>query len=494
MGYNTGNGQPTTISSHQTLNDQQKMNTNNYNNSNNNNLNQKHLKMNAIDSDKTATPTNLVKKATFNWNNNNNNNNNASGNNPIQPILTSNADLTGGTHSISSSSSPFSSTSSLSASPPLPIAPSPTLSSSSTAHSANTSLAEQLSTKLCSTSLSGTSSSTSGKMKAEQTPNVPLFNEFNRTQNSNSFSNNNNNNNNNLNSNNNNNNMRRTNYANQRMPYNAGGGSHLSNLNSNNVARNALGVSTNEVLPLNKPIIPLEKVIKHEHTNKHHTKLKGQPSTQQPLAALSAAPSPPVGHTTLVKPATQVTAALSALDDALRKKILTKIDSYLNKIANIESEDMAAALGHILAEFKELKLSNEKMSEAIRLIITHSLSKTDGERMQLSKLFVALHGLEVSADVFMNALKVILQSLFVLESEYHCVKSSVSMYAARAVTDQLISFDELSSLMRHGAHYPLFFLCMQNMHKLNTKEWLRAQLEKSKISLIEMLPSKSSFT
>ena len=162
----------------------------------------------------------------------------------------------------------------------------------------------------------------------------------------------------------------------------------------------------------------------------------------------------------------------------------------MNKIANIESEDMPAALIDILADFKELKLSNEKMSDAIRLIITHSLSKADSERMQLSKLFVALHGLELSADVFMNALKVILQNLFVLESEYHCVKSSVSMYAARAVTDQLISFDELSSLMRHGAHYPLFFLCMQNMHKLNTKEWLRAQLEKSKISLIEMLPSK----
>ena len=33
--------------------------------------------------------------------------------------------------------------------------------------------------------------------------------------------------------------------------------------------KNALGVSNNEVLPLNKPIIPLEKVIKYEH-NKHH--------------------------------------------------------------------------------------------------------------------------------------------------------------------------------------------------------------------------------
>ena len=40
IGYNMGNGQPTTISSsHQTLNEQQKININNYNNNNNNNNN-----------------------------------------------------------------------------------------------------------------------------------------------------------------------------------------------------------------------------------------------------------------------------------------------------------------------------------------------------------------------------------------------------------------------------------------------------------------------
>ncbi len=95
----------------------------------------------------------------------------------------------------------------------------------------------------------------------------------------------------------------------------------------------------------------------------------------------------------------------------------------------------------------------------------------------------------MTADIFLNGFKVILQSLISLESEYHCVKSNISMYAARAVCDLIISLDDLGALMRHGAHYPLFFLCMQNIHKLKTKEWLRAQLEKSRINLIEMLPA-----
>ena len=32
---------------------------------------------------------------------------------------------------------------------------------------------------------------------------------------------------------------------------------------------------------------------------------------------------------------------------------------------------------------------------------------------------------------------------------------------------------------------------MQNMHKIKSQEWLRQQLEKSKVNLVDMLPSKS---
>lgn len=140
------------------------------------------------------------------------------------------------------------------------------------------------------------------------------------------------------------------------------------------------------------------------------------------------------------------------------------------------------------------------MSEAIRIVITYSLTKDDINRLKISQLFIRLHNLEtesglhfMSSEIFINGLKTILQNLQNLESEYHCVKSNISMFAARAVCDQILTLDDLGSMMRHGNHYPLFFLCMQNMHKLETKDWLRSQLEKSKINLIEMLPSSDRY-
>lgn len=154
-----------------------------------------------------------------------------------------------------------------------------------------------------------------------------------------------------------------------------------------------------------------------------------------------------------------------------------------------------------------------QLSEMIRFMVVQTLSKEDIDRLNVSKLFIEFHNASLLPyDVFMNVsieinfykfkkkikflrllkkgFNVILENLSDLESEFHFVKSNISLYAARAVCDGVITFHELACEMKHGAYYPLFFLCMQNMHKIKSQDWLRQQLEKSKINLIDMLPSK----
>ena len=133
------------------------------------------------------------------------------------------------------------------------------------------------------------------------------------------------------------------------------------------------------------------------------------------------------------------------------------------------------------------QLSPEQTSEMLSLAIVRSLNKSDQARLNTHRLFVACHEAGATSDAFFAAFKLVLHNLTNLESEHHFVKSNVSLYAARAVCDQLVGLSELAQLMRHGAHYPLFFLCMQSMHKLRTAEWLRKQLEASKVNLVEML-------
>lgn len=401
--------------------------------------------------------------------------------------------------SISSSSSPFSSTSSLSASPPLPILNDSTANSNMTnsnskpTDQANIKPNSQNSVTLTSNASSSSSSSSSttsnqvdsGYSNTNSQNRINTGNQYIRNFNS----------------------MANGYVNNYNGPKRQSGGQQFMGKqqralfypNSNhNTARNALGVSTNDVLPLNKPIIPLNKVTKYEHNNHYNNK------NVKPKPALN------IFNTNIYNLATQNTAVVKTqkkvnnliLDEGTKQKLLNTIDKYLNEKNKDEENNVEyseSIVNDCLNEFKEFKLTNEKLSEAIRMLITDSLSRSDTDRLELSRLFIRLHATEIesgvlmSSETFVNGLKVILQNLSNLESEYHCVKSNISMFAARAVCNTIMTFDELGAIMKHGAHYPLFFLCMQNMHKLKTKEWMRAELEKSKINLLEMLPSSDRY-
>ncbi len=273
-----------------------------------------------------------------------------------------------------------------------------------------------------------------------------------------------------------------------------------SNFNTNKTSiKNALGVSTNDVLPLNKPIIPLKDVLKLD--NKH---AKSQTKMHSPNESLS-------NHTQTnqvnnMTHTIQNKSKTSAILEETKVKIQHIIDNYLNECISINmnsSSDSSSSTSsengiyiELLKEtsnklLKQFNLNAEQTSEMISLIIVHTLSRSDLDRLNTSKLFIEFHEAStvfVTSDMFMNGFKLILQNLSNLEREYHFVKSNISLYAARAVCDQIISLGDLAHLMKYGDYYPLFFLCMQNMHKLKTPEWLRNQLEKSKVNLVDMLP------
>jgi hypothetical protein len=220
-----------------------------------------------------------------------------------------------------------------------------------------------------------------------------------------------------------------------------------------------------------------------------------------------AAPPPPPPNAQPTAPGGGTSQA--QLSRELRARLHTLIDEFLAESggdAAAENNDPATNTSRALIISKhwrridELKLSNEQTSELIYLLIVSTLSRSATDRHNASQLFIQLSRSSVLASgksspdgVFLNGLKRVLANLGALERELACVKSNVSWFAARGTCDQLIAFGDLAGLMRTGAFYPLFFLCMQNMHKLmggeRGREWVRAQLDKSKVSLVDMLPA-----
>jgi hypothetical protein len=293
----------------------------------------------------------------------------------------------------------------------------------------------------------------------------------------------------------------------------------------NLLAKNALGVSKDEVLPLNKQIIPLEKIIKYDHK---HLKLKNNHAAQNNNSYMQNNSNDSnfqvskgnqfngVNNNENSKNhRSAIIENRNTLNEELNKKVTCFINSYLSDInsdENIKPEsdylidnNLVKEIIHKMASiFKSFKFTNEQMSESIRIIIAFSLSKSDFDRYNISKLFAEFFKIEglttetksssiISTEIFLNSFKVILNNLVNLESEFHLVKSYVSLYAARSIFDNIISFGDLANLLKNGSYYPLFFLCMQNLRKLKSPEWLRVQLEKYRINLIEMLPGKVKF-
>lgn len=77
-----------------------------------------------------------------------------------------------------------------------------------------------------------------------------------------------------------------------------------------------------------------------------------------------------------------------------------------------------------------------------------------------------------------------------LEAEVPLVKSYVAKFAGQAVADNIVNLCELSEPMENGAHYPLFLLCLQQLNKLQDKEWIAKAFNDSKIDLQSMLPGE----
>ena len=88
----------------------------------------------------------------------------------------------------------------------------------------------------------------------------------------------------------------------------------------------------------------------------------------------------------------------------------------------------------------------------------------------------------------LQAFGVLLEKMPELEVDVPLIKSHTAKFAARGVTDGIVSLCELAEPMHNGAHYPLFLLCLQQLHKQNDKEWLVKTFNDSKINLQDMLP------
>ena len=127
----------------------------------------------------------------------------------------------------------------------------------------------------------------------------------------------------------------------------------------------------------------------------------------------------------------------------------------------------------------------------VKYIIRQSLDAADTDRENVTKLIVGLKEAGIiNSDNFMDGFLAVLEKMGELEASMPLVKSYMARVAAEAVGAEIISLSELAEPLEAGVRYPLFLLCLQQIHKVRDKDWLVQIFNESKLDLLKMLPGE----
>ncbi|XP_023238613.1 eukaryotic translation initiation factor 4 gamma 2-like [Centruroides sculpturatus] len=135
------------------------------------------------------------------------------------------------------------------------------------------------------------------------------------------------------------------------------------------------------------------------------------------------------------------------------------------------------------------KFLHRFLADVIIMFMLKTLEKSESDRECISRLLAMLKKDAVlHNNVFLEAMKAVFQQMSDLEAEVPRVKSYVAGFAARGIADNIVLLGEIAEPLEGGAHYPLFLLCLQQLHKTQGRTWLDTTFNQSKINLLSMLP------
>ncbi|XP_054056409.1 eukaryotic translation initiation factor 4 gamma 2 isoform X2 [Rissa tridactyla] len=138
---------------------------------------------------------------------------------------------------------------------------------------------------------------------------------------------------------------------------------------------------------------------------------------------------------------------------------------------------------------REMRAPKHFIPEMLSKVIIQSLDRSDEDKEKASTLISLLkqEGIATS-DNFMQAFLNVLDQCPKLEVDIPLVKSYLAQFAARAIISELVSISELAQPLESGTHFPLFLLCLQQLAKLQDREWLTELFQQSKVNMQKMLP------
>lgn len=200
-------------------------------------------------------------------------------------------------------------------------------------------------------------------------------------------------------------------------------------------------------------------------------------------------PEPPKPLLNKQQPITIKQVSQEKKEKSNKKVIPTKeeVDKGTARMLSTYMED--GDTNEALNTFKDMNVPKRFVPELLTQMMTTTVDKTDKERESVMKLISAMKAEHlISSDQYIEAFQSLLDQMADLETDVPLIRSYVAKFAALGVTEGVVALAELAEPMENGAFYPLFLLCLQQIHKLKDKDWLVTSFNDSKVNLQMMLP------
>lgn len=230
-----------------------------------------------------------------------------------------------------------------------------------------------------------------------------------------------------------------------------------TNINSKNVnSNNATTPNANSILPITPAAQPINNIL-----NKDQVLIK-QASTEKPKQnKKNKGPN--------------------------KEEVLKRVVTFVKEnLADTDAEN-EKNMDDIVAAFIEVKLPDKFMRDTMTTVLNEIVDKSDLTHERAIEFFVCIkNDGKLQTNAIVDGFKVLINGMS--DSPVPRIATLVASLLYRAVTAKLCRLADVAHYSENGAHYPLFLLVLQQLHKHLGKQALTEIYNDSKVNLMSTLP------
>lgn len=232
----------------------------------------------------------------------------------------------------------------------------------------------------------------------------------------------------------------------------------------------------------------------HSNSGYGHTNSPNINVIQQPIAPVPLVPAPqPINNLVnkdqvLIKQASQEKPKQNKKDKGPNKdEVLKRVMVFVKDTLITTATENEKNIDDVVAAFLELKVPDKFMRDTMTAILNEIVDKNEliHERVIEFLTCVKKEG-KLQNNAILDGFKALINGMS--DSPVPRIATLVASLLCRAVTVKLCRLVDVASYTENGAHYPLFLLVLQQLHKNLGKQALLDIFNESKVNLMSSLP------